>query len=578
MGADYEQYPFPKGKHPSSWVETTVGEVMLEIRSGYASGKHNQLGSGIPHLRPMNVSPNGEISMEDVRYVSPAAGNLRLAKGDVLFTNTSSTVWVGKTALVEELGDWGFSNHMTRLRAAEGLSPEFAARQLHYLCLTGYFAFHCKKHINQSSVSGAQLAKNVPFRLPPANEQRRIAAKLRRLLDRERNLRLQFEALPGLIHQYRTAVLEAACAGRLVATEVAVTAKPRRSFETVLETLRRIPPPPRPNRFASRNEDVLDIGHPVLSVGRPERQLPDGWQWTPLVDIARMESGHTPSRSRPEWWNGEVPWIGIVDARENHGGIIQDTIQHTNEAGLENSAARLLPSGTVCVSRTASVGYVVVLGRPMATSQDFVNWTPTEAVLSGWLKLAFMADKDALVRFGKGAVHTTIYFTEWLSMHIALPPLSEQRRIVKEAERLLAASEMVHLEVQTAVGQAASLRKSLFQRALSGRLVLKSRSDEPASQLLLRIRKLKSRLAKQPKTRASPAIRPKPEKVPMLTLDEIKPTHLADILRQHNRPIEAKALWEESQLTIDDFYAQLKKERRKNINETGAERLLEVKS
>jgi hypothetical protein len=44
MAADYQQYPFPKGKHPSGWAETTVGEVMLEIRSGYSSGKHNQTG------------------------------------------------------------------------------------------------------------------------------------------------------------------------------------------------------------------------------------------------------------------------------------------------------------------------------------------------------------------------------------------------------------------------------------------------------------------------------------------------------------------------------------------------------
>src|SRR5205823_2068751 len=143
-----------------------------EIRSGYSSGKHNQAGQGIPHLRPMNVSPEGQISMEDVRYVAPSAGSLRLAKADVLFTNTSSTVWVGKTALVEKPSDWGFSNHMTRLRVADGISPEFVARQLHYLCLSGYFAFHCKKHINQSSVAGAQLAAEVPFRLPPANEQK----------------------------------------------------------------------------------------------------------------------------------------------------------------------------------------------------------------------------------------------------------------------------------------------------------------------------------------------------------------------------------------------------------------------
>jgi integrase len=63
-----------------------------------------------------------------------------------------------------------------------------------YLCMNGYFAFHCKKHINQSSVAGTQLAENVPFRLPPAKEQQRINAKLRRLLDSERKLRQQLSS------------------------------------------------------------------------------------------------------------------------------------------------------------------------------------------------------------------------------------------------------------------------------------------------------------------------------------------------------------------------------------------------
>src|ERR1041385_615486 len=121
MPADFRQYPFRQGRLPRGWAETTVGEVLLEVQSGFSSGKHNQSGEGIPHLRPMNVSPLGEISLEDVRYISPEVGGLRLAEDDVLFTNTSSTVWVGKSALVQQPGDWAFSNHMTRLRVGTGM-------------------------------------------------------------------------------------------------------------------------------------------------------------------------------------------------------------------------------------------------------------------------------------------------------------------------------------------------------------------------------------------------------------------------------------------------------------------------
>lgn len=212
------------------------------------------------------------------------------------------------------------------------------------------------------------------------------------------------------------------------------------------------------------------MGHSALAVGNPETQLPAGWAWVPLVNIARMESGHTPSRSHSEWWDGEVPWIGIADAREHDGKLILDTEQHTNDDGLANSAARLLPTGTVCVSRTASVGYVVVMGREMATSQDFVNWVPTKAVSSDWLRVVFSADREGLRKFGKGSVHKTIYFPEWLSAHIALPPLAEQKRIVAEVERRLSVIDELEALVTANLARASSLRQSTLQQAFTGGL------------------------------------------------------------------------------------------------------------
>lgn len=169
----------------------------------------------------------------------------------------------------------------------------------------------------------------------------------------------------------------------------------------------------------------------ALAVGKPDRQPPIGWEWRLLTDLARLESGHTPSRKKPEYWGGDIPWIGIRDATGNHGRTIYETKEYTNEHGIANSAARVLPSNTVCLSRTASVGYVVVMGRPMATSQDFVNWSCSKDLNATFLKYALMAEGDALLRFASGSVHQTIYFPEVKSFYIATPPLSEQRAIAE---------------------------------------------------------------------------------------------------------------------------------------------------
>ncbi len=100
-----------------------------------------------------------------------------------------------------------------------------------------------------------------------------------------------------------------------------------------------------------------------LAVGMPSSQSPNGWKWTKLSDLARLESGHTPSRKFPEYWDGDVCWIGIRDATANHGQTIFDMNQHTTELGIEKSFARMLPENTICLSRTASVGYVIVMGK-----------------------------------------------------------------------------------------------------------------------------------------------------------------------------------------------------------------------
>jgi type I restriction enzyme, S subunit len=234
---------------------------------------------------------------------------------------------------------------------------------------------------------------------------------------------------PGAISRLRQFALHLAVRGKLL--------EQKSSDESAAALLGRMKALPRPPRYAKRSPELI-VGDCGLSIGDPKTALPPGWMRVPLIEIAALESGHTPSRNRPEWWEGDIPWIGLVDARTHNGRSISETLQHTNAAGIANSAARVLPAGTVCFSRTASVGYVVIMAKPMATSQDFVNWVPTEAVDSKWLQLVFIAERTALDRFSKGAIHQTIYYPAWLSMYISLPPLAEQQRIVAKVDELMA--------------------------------------------------------------------------------------------------------------------------------------------
>lgn len=200
-------------------------------------------------------------------------------------------------------------------------------------------------------------------------------------------------------------------------------------------------------------------GRYSLSVGDPKTPAPSGWRWTSLSEVARLESGHTPSRRVPQYWDGDVPWIGIADATQNHGRIIYQTFQTISQLGIDHSSTRLLPAGTVCLSRTASVGFVIEMGRPMCTSQDFVNWVSYDQLSSKFLRYVLVSEHDSMGRFASGTTHQTIYYPEAKAFHVCLPPLGEQIAIVEILESL--DRKIEHLEKQS--GTASEIARTIFK-------------------------------------------------------------------------------------------------------------------
>jgi len=411
---------------------------------------------------------SGGIDVSTTRkYAEVKKGYTHFHDGDILFAKVTPCMENGKMAIARKLVNGvGFGStefHVLRPRAGVD------ARYIYYFVSSQTFRKEASGHM-----TGAVGLRRVPsayleeqrIPLPDIGQQREIVAEIEKQFSRLDEAVANLQRVKANLKRYKASVLKDAVEGRLVPTEAELARREGRSFETAQALIAKTPTPPRPNRFASRSGDVI-IGHNALAVGVPQVELPEGWVWTKLVEIARMESGHTPSRGHPEWWDGDVSWIGIADARDHHERVILDTIQHTNKEGLANSAARLLPVGTVCVSRTASVGYVVVMGKSMATSQDFVNWVPTDAVTSDWLRVIFTVDREALYRFGKGSVHKTIYFPEWLSVAVALPPLAEQKRIVDEVDRRLSLIHGVEVQVEANLKRAQTLRGSVLAKNFS---------------------------------------------------------------------------------------------------------------
>lgn len=202
-----------------------------------------------------------------------------------------------------------------------------------------------------------------------------------------------------------------------------------------------------------------------MSAGRPGTEAPAGWRWFRLTDLARLETGHTPSRNHPEWWGGPIPWISLADIRELDGKVAQDTIEHTNEEGIANSSARLLPEGTVVLSRTASVGFVTIMGRAMATSQDFVNWVCGPELDPRFLAYLLRASRAYIRSLSSGAIHQTVYMPTVESFFMSAPSVSRQREISESLTRHLAAVERARTAAEEQTEAARSLSSSYLRQA-----------------------------------------------------------------------------------------------------------------
>ena len=206
----------------------------------------------------------------------------------------------------------------------------------------------------------------------------------------------------------------------------------------------------------------------VSSPLTPLESARPGWQWYRLTDVARLATGHTPSRRCPEYWKGDIPWLQLPDIRAQDGRWIQDTSEHTNQLGLDHSAAVLLPTGTVCLSRTASVGFITIMARPMATSQDFVNWVCGPNLDPEFLMYLFMASRKYIRELGSGATHHSIYFPAVEAFNVCIPIISEQVRIAAELTKALIVAEKARRAAQEHLAAIDALPDALLRRAFQG--------------------------------------------------------------------------------------------------------------
>jgi type I restriction enzyme S subunit len=462
---------------PKKWLETTLGEVCI------INPKNKLDDDDTVGFLPMTAVPQtyGDKPSYQTRTWSKAKkGYTHFQENDVLFAKVTPCFENGKSMIAEDCpaGVGSGSSELIVLRT----EPNFVLPKL-VLNLIRSYEF---KQLGAQSMTGAVGLRRVPkafveqypFPLPPLAEQREIARRLDELLAQVDTLKTRLDAIPSILKRFRQSTLAAATSGKL--TE------------------------------QWRGTSAIELNQSPVTIGQENDAAPKGWEWNKLLDLAKLESGHTPRKSIPEYWDGgDVYWICLQDIRAAHGTEIMDTKHKPTMLGIENSSARLLPKGTVCFSRDISVGYTTIMGHEMSTTQHFANWVCGEGLNNKYLQLSLMAAKGHLTLSGQGTTVKTIYMPALKEFQLLTPPLKEQAEIVRRVEELFAFADQVEQRVNDAQARVNHLTQSILAKAFRGELTSEWRTNHPdlitgensAAALLKRIKTEREKQTPKKKTR-----------------------------------------------------------------------------
>ena len=208
----------------------------------------------------------------------------------------------------------------------------------------------------------------------------------------------------------------------------------------------------------------------VTVVGERSRtepyELPAGWKWTRLGDVADFIGGGTPDKSNPNYWNGIIPWASVKDIKGNFLFSTEDSI---TETGLKESAANLCDeNGLILVTRIAP-GKAIISKIKTAINQDLKIVKTDENKL--FLKCFFDFYEDEIKNLSSGTTVKGIKLDVLEKIPFPLPPtLAEQERIVNRIESMFAKLDEAKEKAQNVVDSFEKRKAAILHKAFTGQL------------------------------------------------------------------------------------------------------------
>ena len=229
-------------------------------------------------------------------------------------------------------------------------------------------------------------------------------------------------------------------------------------------------------------------------------ELPDGWAWERLSNLASFSGGKTPSTSRSEYWDGDILWVTSKDMKSKY---ITSSQLRLSTLGAEQMQM-YQPDTLLLVTRSGILRHtlpVAILKECATINQDLKAIILYMPQLAEYIYVCLKGmETQLLLKYTKsGTTVENVNFDEFQKVLLPIPSIQQIDRIMSSTGSAESVVSTIEDDKAALADYVIKAKSKILDLAIRGQLVPQDPADEPAAVLLERIRAEKEELIKQGK-------------------------------------------------------------------------------
>ena len=436
---------------PKGWEWCRMGEL-ISYQNGYAytSSELNKEGKGLPVIKSGNLMTYEVVLKPNNDYVeNPSTKMLASAikKGDLLMCLSSQSdnpEPLGKTAIYKANNTALLNQRVLKMRPW----LEDMLEYMYYAINSEYFHYTVSHQGGGSAQANLKLGHVLSMLIPlaPLKEEIRIVDKINTIMplvyQYETTFLKQKKLNSELNERLKSAILQEAIQGKLV-PQINEEGTAQELLEQIKAEKQKLVKEGKLKKSALNDSGIFRgddnkyyelIGKKCLDITEQiPFEIPNSWTWARMGQVGDWGAGSTPQRGNQDYYGGNILWL---KTGELNNDIVYDTEEKITQRAFQDCSLRMNKIGDVLIAMYgATIGKLAIVGKELTTNQACCGCTPY--VVYNWFLFYFlMASRDSFIKKGEGGAQPNISRVKLVEHLIPLPPLNEQKRIVKRIETL----------------------------------------------------------------------------------------------------------------------------------------------